>query len=216
MPHRPPENPKIYHILHVDRLASVITSGRLFPDAVMAHREDAGTVIGMSDIKERRRSLPLKSHPGLYVGDCVPFYFCPRSVMLFIYFCNNHPNLAYRGGQSPIIHLEADLRTVVQKADEHRIRWAFTLSNAGAMYFEDRCNLEQLTEINWEAVKARDWGRSDIKEAKQAEFLIEKSFPWPFVERIGVYSPQMQTTVQDILKHSTQKPVVEVKTEWYY
>jgi hypothetical protein len=136
--------------------------------------------------------------------------------MLYVIFCRNHPELAYQGGQGQVIHLEADLRTVVQKANEQGIRWAFTLSNAGAMYFEDRCTLEQLTEINWEAVKAKDWGRSDIKEAKQAEFLIEKSFPWPFVERIGVYSPQMQTTVQDILKHSTQKPVVEVKTEWYY
>ena len=36
--------------------------------------------------------------------------------------------LAYRGGQGPIVHLEADLRDSVAWADQNRSRWAFTLS----------------------------------------------------------------------------------------
>ena len=79
----PPENPKIYHIVHVDRLLSIVAEGGLLSDAEMANRPGGGTVIGMSDIKRRRLTeLTLASHPGLYVGECVPFYFCPRSVML--------------------------------------------------------------------------------------------------------------------------------------
>ena len=30
--------------------------------------------------------------------------------------------------------------------------WAFTLSNAGAYYFKDRADLNQLDEIKWDAV----------------------------------------------------------------
>ncbi len=50
-----------------------------------ARRASPGTTIGMSSIK-RRRSIErtLNSHPDLHVGDCVPFYFRPRSVMLFL------------------------------------------------------------------------------------------------------------------------------------
>ena len=46
-----PAQPKIYHILHVDRLASVIADGALFSDAQMTQRAGAGTTIGMNDIK---------------------------------------------------------------------------------------------------------------------------------------------------------------------
>ena len=67
----------------------------------------------MNQIKERRlKELTLSSHPGLHVGDCVPFYFCPRSIMLYLIYRANHPELAYRGGQKPIVHLEADLQQV--------------------------------------------------------------------------------------------------------
>ena len=80
-----PAAPKIYHIIHVDRLASVIADGCLWCDAQVLQRNRPGTQIGMSNIKQRRLlELRLSSHPGLLVGGCVPFYFCPRSVMLFI------------------------------------------------------------------------------------------------------------------------------------
>ena len=36
-----------------------------------------------------------------------------RSVMLYVIDKANHPNLAWRGGQGPIVHIEADLREVV-------------------------------------------------------------------------------------------------------
>ena len=76
-----PTEPKIYHTVHVDRLPSIIDDGELRCDAKMSQRSDAGTTIGISDIKSRRLNSTLRSHPDLHVGDCVPFYFCPRSVM---------------------------------------------------------------------------------------------------------------------------------------
>jgi hypothetical protein len=39
----------------------------------------------MSSIKRRRiEQLAVSCHPGTRVGDYVPFYFCPRSIMLFV------------------------------------------------------------------------------------------------------------------------------------
>ena len=210
-----PANPKIYHILHVDRLTSVIADGCLWCDAEIARRGHAGTTIGMNNIKQRRlNELTLASHPGLYVGECVPFYFCPRSIMLYLIHRANHPELSYRGGQTPIIHLEADLSAAVAWADENGRRWAFTLSNAGAYYFEDRNNLTQLHELDWDAIQARDWQRK--KEGKQAEFLIEHSFPWQLVERIGVMNRTIYTQVVHALAGAAHQPPVEVRRDWYY
>ena len=208
-----PATPKIYHIVHIDRLSSIIADGYLWCDAEIVWRGVIGTTIGMNSIKERRLAKTLASHPTLHVGDCVPFYFCPRSVMLFMIYMGNHPELSYRGGQSSIIHLEADLRQAVAWADAQGRRWAFTRSNAGAYYFEDYSDLTQLDEVDWDAVQARDWRR--CKERKQAEFLVEYSFPWKLVSRIGILSRTYEQ-VQAALQASGHRPPVQIKLDWYY
>mgnify|MGYP001194564988 CR=1 FL=1 len=130
MPH--PAEPKLYHIIHIDRIASVLADDCLWADSHMAARQDTGTTIGMGEIKARRlNELRLASHPTLHVGECVPFYFCPRSVMLYLIHQANHQNLTYRGRQGPIVHLQVDMQAAVDWADHEGLRWAFTLSNAG-------------------------------------------------------------------------------------
>ena len=216
-----PVAPKIYHIVHVDRLPSILADGVLWCDAEIVQRKPAGTTIGMGSIKQRRlRELTLTSRPALYVGQCVPFYFCPRSIMLYLIYQANHPELTYKGGQGPIVHLEADLHEVVEWAEQHGRRWAFTLSNAGAYYFEDRCTLEQLSDVNWDAVQARKWSGNtisrSIKEGKQAEFLLEQSFPWPLVSRIGVQSREVYDRLWKELSSADHRPRLEVRSDWYY
>ncbi len=210
-----PARPKLYHIAHVDRLPSIVADQCLWCDREVVRRAPPGTTIGMSAIKQRRLTeLRLASHPDLFVGDCVPFYFCPRSVMLYLICQANNRELSYRGGQGPIVHFEADLHAVVEWADARSRRWAFTLSNAGARYFEDRSSLDQLGEIDWSAVHARDWRR--CKDGKQAEFLLELSFPWHLVERIGVLSRSTYTSALNALPASGHRPPVEIRPEWYY
>ena len=102
----PPAEPKIHHIVHVDRLASIVADGALWSDAALQRRARPGTTIGMSSIKRRRLMYQLNSHRGLRVGECVPFYFCSRSIMLYVIHMANSPELDYRGGQGPIVHLE--------------------------------------------------------------------------------------------------------------
>ncbi len=213
---QPPPQPKIYYILHVDRLSSVIDDGHLWSDAVMVGRAAAGTTIGMTEIKTRRLSLPVDCHPGDHVGDYVPFYFCPRSIMLYVIHKANHPNLTYRGGQQPIVHLEADLRRVVEWADANGRRWAFALSNAGAVYTQFRGQFGQLADVNWAAVAATDFRPPEIKEGKQAEFLLHEDFPWDLVERIGVMSPDVAQRVVNAMRGAAYRPAVEIRREWYY
>lgn len=212
----PVPNPiKLYHIVHLDRLPSIVAAGGLLADTMVQAQALGGTMIGMNNIKQRRlNELLLSSHPDLHVGDCVPFYFCPRSVMLYLIYQGNHPEMAYRGGQGPVVHLEADLNAVVAWADVQAVRWAFTLSNAGSYFFEDRNDLARLNEINWTAVQARDWRAH--KEGKQAEFLLEQRFPWHLVERIGVHSATVYGQVVNALPTRGHRPPVEVCPDWYY
>ena len=211
----PPTEPKIYHIVHVDRLVSIVKTGALLCDTAIQQQPRPGTTIGMGHIKEQRRTKPVKCWPGLRVGDCVPFYFCPRSVMLFKIHKASDPTLAYRGGQDPIVHLEADLHGAVRWAKRLGQQWAFTLSNASAGYFEARCSLSQLHQIDWDAVQAWHWSGKK-KEGKQAEFLVAQRFPWELVQCIGVHSDNTAKLALDALQGTPHSPAVRVERRWYY
>ncbi|MDE2767138.1 MAG: DUF4433 domain-containing protein [Chloroflexota bacterium] len=210
-----PSQPKIYHIVHVDRLSSIIADGHLWCDAHISRHGASGTTIGMNNIKQRRLTNALQSHRGLHVGDCVPFYFCPRSVMLFIIHRRNDPGLKYRGGQDPILHLEADLHQTVAWANQNDMRWVFTTSNAGSYYFEDYSDLSQLHKVDWDAVRANQW-RGERKHYKQAEFLIEHSFPWELISRIGTNSIGTYRQAARLVRSSAHRPTVVMMRRWYY
>lgn len=212
---QPPPAPQIYHIVHVDKLASISATG-LFSDAAIRAANAAGTVIGMNSIKGRRLTLPVSCHPETHVGDFVPFYFCSRSIMLYVIHCANHPELEYRGGQRPIIHLEADLHETIGWADAQLRRWAFTPANAGAYYTPFYASTESLDELNWPAIASTDFRSADVKEAKQSEFLIYGQFPWTLIRRIGVRDVATSNQVHQILANAAHRPAVEIRPEWYY
>lgn len=211
-----PDRPSIYHITHVDNLPSILADGGLWSDAAMLARGGPAASIGMSNIKQRRLRLPVKCHPGDCVGDFVPFYFCPRSIMLFLIHRANHPELSYRSGQEPILHLGADLHETVAWCQRSSRRWTFSLSNAGAAYAEFRHRLEQLDEVDWAAVAATDFRTPEVKEGKQAEFLVHEFFPWELVRCVGVNSESMRGRVLRPLSGSGHRPVVEIRRDWYF
>ena len=211
-----PVTPYIYHITHVDNLSPIIEEGGLWSDAAMLKQDKISLAIGMSDIKQRRLNLPVKCYPQDYVGEYVPFYFCPRSIMLYLIYRGNHPEMNYRSGQRSIIHLEVELHKAIEWAETEECRWAFSLSNAGAVLTEFRNRLEELHEIDWEAVEATDFRDHQVKEGKQAEFLIYEFFPWHLVQRIGVKSYTIQSKVLQVLAGASHRPVVQVIPHWYY
>lgn len=212
-----PAQPKIYHVTHVDNLAAIVREGVLVSDATMLARGGPSVTIGMAAIKRRRiEEIMVSCHPGTMVGDYVPFYFCPRSVMLYLIHRANHPDLNYREGQGAIVHLEADLHEVVEWAERKDRRWAFSLSNAGSYYVEIRDDLDRIDEVNWAAIAETDFRSSDVKEGKQAEFLVHESFPWKLVRRIGVYSADIKARAEGNLAHASHRPPVEILRHWYY
>ena len=209
-----PARPKIYHILHVDRLASVVQSGGLLSDSQMADRPNVGTMIGMLHIKERRLRKALSSHPELHVGDCVPFYFCPRSVMLHKISLSTSPDLPYHGGQDPVVHLEADLYETVEWAKQADCRWVFTTSSAASRHFVDYADIDRLDQIDWSAVEATYW--PDKRDEKQAEFLIERFFPWHLVSRIGCRTRATERLASEVVMAADAQLPVHVMRTWYY
>jgi hypothetical protein len=211
-----PENPKIYHITHINNLEGILNDEVIWSDAKRIELGMECEIVGMPEIKRRRlEELKVTCHSGTMVGEYVPFYFCFRSIMLYILHMGNHPDLSYRGGQGPILHLQADLERTIQWANERNIQWAFSDRNAGeriANFYNDPDNLD---EINWSAVEATDFRDMLVKEGKQAEFLIYESFPWELAEKIGVCNHRIRNQVIGELGNR-DLPEVSIERYWYY
>ena len=212
----PPDNPKIYHITHVDNLSGIVADGCIWSDVERLDQELNTELVGLTDIKQARLTKPVPCCPGTTVGQYTPFYLCPRSVMLYILHMDNYPGLTYHEGQRPIVHIEADMRAAVLWAKQRGRIWAFTDVNARASYANFFKDLGDLGRINWEAVQSRSFRDADVKDGKQAEFLMHESFPWELVERIGVVDSQIKARAEEAIDAADHKPLVNVEREWYY
>lgn len=214
---KPPDNPKIYHITHLENLGSIVQHGYIWSERKARDYCPGNKCIGISEIKSRRlNEIEVICHPGTLVGDYAPFYFCPRSIMLYLISKGNHPNLDFKGGQTKVVHLQADLRTVVNWATENGVRWAFTPSNAGAYYVDFFHSMDDLGKIKWVAVEATDWRDPQIKEGKQAEFLLYERLPFELIEHIGVATQSVLDEMLEVLASSHHRPVVNIERGWYY
>ena len=209
-------NKKIYHIVHLDRLISILNEQGLYCDRTIREKPNFGTKIGMDHIKNRRlNELRLSSHPNLFVGDCVPFYYSPRSVMLYIIHKKQSQQITYKDGQENIVHLQADLARTLHWAKSETKRWAMTFSNAGSRTFIDSSNENDFHKLNWSAINTNYW--QQVSDEKQAEFLLEKFFPWHLFEVIGVINTNKADEVIRILNcFSGQQPKVQINHNWYY
>lgn len=204
---------EIYHITHLDNLLSVITSRALLADSFVRAGNVVHTRIGYEHIKERRlrRSVPVAAKG--FLGDYVPFNFCPRSVMLYVISIGNVPG--YDGGQENVIHLVSTVNAAKKTGNP----WAFTDRHADlgyAVYFEKTA---QLAKLDWDAIEASRWGgpgNDETKERKQAEFLVHERFPWTSVTQIGVISEEIAKLVKSAIRSSAHKPDVLIRPEWYY
>jgi ssDNA thymidine ADP-ribosyltransferase DarT-like protein len=204
---------RIYHITHLKNLAGMLAAGALFSDHRVVVDGDQPVVIGFDHIKERRMRKIVHCHPHLHVGDFVPFYFCPRSIMLYVIEKRNS-ELTYRGGQREIVHLVSDVDRAVCAAGGRA--WAFTDGNASTAYTNFYNDLSLLPEVvDWNAVNATMWSDPAIKEKKQAEFLVQNTFPWSAVMEIGVFDQSVAETVREIVG-TVPSPSVGVQRAWYY
>jgi hypothetical protein len=188
----------------------------LWSDAERIRRALNCTIVGMSEIKRRRlEELEVDCQPGTKVG-VRSVLFLPALDYAVFAAQRKSPDVTYRGGQRPIVHLEADLYAVVEWADSVPRRWAFSNGNAGARYTPFFHDIDKLDVLDWKAIDETDWRDPIVKERKQAEFLVHGSFPWELVERIGVVDEKMAEQVVDAIRNADHKPQIVVARNWYY
>lgn len=204
----------IYHITHINNLASIITAGGLWSDAERIGQGIGVDEIGYENIKLRRLRRPVPLAAGGYVGDYVPFYFGPRSPMLFTI---NRRNTTYQGGQNPIVHLV----TTVSQAQATGNPFCFTDGHAEmgmACFSDDLAEIEE--HVDLPGMNRKYWFDTVDDPTRsfrrQAEFLVHRFFSWDRITGIGVIDKKMKLAVDEVIGKATHTPEVAVESGWYY
>ena len=130
--------------------------------------------------------------------------------MLYV-VSQGHEN--YSGGQKPIVHLVSSVQTAIATGRP----WFFTDRHADLGYAQQIGSLGGLDKVDWQVMPLRQWGgNTEIKEKRQAEFLLHDCCPWTAITAIGVINDTIAQQVINILAAVDHKPQVTVQRDWYY
>jgi hypothetical protein len=204
----------IFHITHVDNLPGIAAEG-LVCDTRMSGGNRSFQSIAYPGLKLRRAQTVVPCPPGGTLADYVPFYFCPRSPMLYTINQGNVGSVAH--GQRRIVHLRLELEAVAAVRP-----FVFTTGHAiivGLSTFHN--DLRALGTLDWQSIQSNQWGSNydasgEQKRKKQSEFLALDHVPWELVQEIGVHSQATAGLAAQALAGVAHQPRVGVRADWYY
>lgn len=206
----------IYHITHLHNLPSIITAGGLHCDNDRGSLPTECVGIAHEHIKQRRANRRVPTCSGGKLADYVPFYFAPRSPMLYAIIRGEVEG--YAQGQQPILHLVSSAEAV----EEAGKPFTWTEGHADMAFSEFFEGLTDLSDkIDWEVMQGKFWNDDppaivDRKRKRQAEFLVYRFFPWTLFSTIGVIDEATRTEVLRLTAGAAHQPDVRVQRNWYY
>ncbi len=209
-----PNPTPIYHITPIENLRMILEAGELRAKRALDQEDTGYTNIAHQTVQDRRAHTPVPCGPGGVLHDYVPFYFGPRSPMLYTISRGNVEG--FSGGQQSIIHLVSTVQTV-QVAG---LGFVFT-DGHGIMAITDFYDdLAQLDEVDWPLMNSRYWFDTDDdldrKRRRQAEFLVHERFPVSLIQGIGVINQQKKIETEALLAEFGLDIPVAVRPGWYY
>lgn len=207
----------LYHFTHVDNLPGVAREG-LVSDALAHTAGRLRTEIGNQGIKVSRKRRAVDKGPGGIVADYVPFYFAPRSPMLYAIRSGNVPT--YTGGQQGLVYL----CTTLERIEESALQWVASDRNAVlslARFTDDLHDLWDDAHIPWPLMLEKYWNATeaepDRKERRQAELLVHQAVPWKAIMFIGARDQADLSRVHEVLGTlDGPQPRSDVRRDWYF
>lgn len=170
--------------------------------------------IAYEGIQERISEVVVPINPSGTLHDYVPFYFAPRSPMLYAIKSSIIPG--YKGNQEDIIYLISDIETIAS----NKISFVFTDGHPIMAFSNFYNNLKYLKRIDWKIMKEKYWADTpednDRKRRRQAEFLVKDFLPVELISEIGVLNKTVQKELKDIAFKSEYDRIINVRREWYY
>jgi len=212
--HTTPHPTPIFHVTSIDNLGGILARGGLSSWSKLYNQGFTYTNIAHQSIQARRAVTPVGIPHYGNLHDYVPFYFAPRSPMLYTISRGNVEG--YPGGQEDIIHMVSSAQAM-QEAEK---KFVFTDGHAIMAFTGFFSELSDLDNVDWAIMKETFWADTDDdpdrKRRRQAEFLVYDYVQWSLIQQIGVMNELIAEKVKGIIKKSAHQPIIRVCRPWYY
>ncbi|MGJ5674155.1 MAG: type II toxin-antitoxin system toxin DNA ADP-ribosyl transferase DarT [Nostochopsis sp.] len=203
----------VYHITHIDNLPSIIKSGGLVANSRLKKTDYVDIAHG--HIQDRRSITRVPCSVGGYLHDYIPFYFAPRSPML--YAIHRGKVQKYKDGQNKVIYLVSEAEIIAS----NKLNFAFTDGHAAVVALSEFYEkLDDLFNIDWKIMKETYWANTDEDNdrtrRRQAEFLVHQFCHWTLIQEVGVINSTIEKLVRKILQNFNVQTPVKINPSWYY
>lgn len=221
-----PQPTRLFHITAIANLQAICAASRLVSKNGGAAAGINYQNIAYAGAQGARATRTVPSPPGGSIHDYVPFYFAPRSPMLFTINRGNVPGCQWR--QADIVHFETTVQQIVTLGRP----FVFYDRNATLQYSKPYTSLADLDiAVAWDLLLeaprlggfCKYWHDNaanpryvDRMERRQAEFLVKTNVPLSHVTRVGVIDATRKTQVEAVLKSAGVTLQVDVMADWYF
>jgi hypothetical protein len=218
----------IFHITHINNLENILSSGFLYSINTLIKNH---TSIASEDVQKKRASKGVTQHPYGVLHDYVPFYFAPRSPMLYANYNASLPNAK---AQNEIIYLVS----YAEKIHQNKRPYVFYDVHPIKEYASCYNDIKDLSRIDWDLFfeglliggYSKYWQDVEDNEAhpkwinrkaiRQAEFLIHKEVCLQDIIGIATMTQDAKDVVDkkinQIKSEKNNHILIKIKKDWYY
>ncbi len=207
-----PQKARLFRIVHVDCVPWILDHGIHCRSS--ATQDPNYINIGNPELIDKRSRRVVPVPPGGVLSDYVPFYFTPRSIMMY----NIHT------GHQGIVRREnreiAILVTSVERVLATGATFRFTNQHAyppETEFFSDRA---QLDRIDWRILNARLFRKDDSDPGRalryQAEGLVHRHVPVSALIGIACYDDAITAKLQGEVKKRGLELAVKTTPHLYF
>jgi hypothetical protein len=200
---------KLFRMTHVENIPHILSNGITHRNS--PHANPNYKSIGDSSLISTRDEFVIPD--GRKLGDFIPFYFGPRTPMLYV--IQKGFNGVSKTDPNDIVYIVSNISLLVEAGNEI----LFTDGHAidSLTDFFDRNSLKDIDEIvNNKDVYSKFWKSTedtDLKRRKEAEFLVSGDLPPKVISGYVVYG---EKTKKHFLENGIHERQVFVSEKYYF
>lgn len=206
------EKALIFRITHISNVPWILENG------LHCRSSDIGdpefTRIGDASLIDKRRFFPVPIPPGGMLSDYIPFYFTPKSIMLY--------NIVTGYRDTPRIPRE-EIATIVSRLRDVRqagIDAIFTDQHAVSRTAQYHSDLDELNNIDWQILRNSDFQRDPDDPGKtlryHAEALVRGVLPCEQIAGIACRRENEKRTLEGFGRATGMNPNIVVRPDWFF
>lgn len=182
-----------FRITHIDNIPHIVRCGLVRADSPL--RDEHYVSIGDKQVIKVRGEREIK---GYRISEFVPFYFGPRSPMLYV-IQHGYNGVAKIDAEN-IVYCVVRLDDLVRDSIDCVFTDGHALSNLTTIYTKDKLPLID-SLVNYDDVYSSQWNSEtdmDLKRRKEAELLIKNDLPAQYIRGFVVYNERAKQRMESL------------------